>query len=105
MAVCVRLIWYWKSCSHVHPILKYESYEATTLADLLNDWNLTLPERQERVREWNHSIEEAYNQGQMSEEAVLAAIEPVPSKVEVPQEKLDSGSMIFNDDKNISDLV
>ena len=59
-------------------------FQATTLESLIDDWNATLPERTEMVKEWNKEIESQWRSGMLEHQTVLDSIEPLPRKLEVP---------------------
>ena len=58
--------------------------QATTLESLINDWNDTLAERTEMVKEWNQEIESKWRSGAIESKTVLDSLEPLPQKLEVP---------------------
>lgn len=59
-------------------------YEATTLKDLIKDWNETLPQRLSMVKEHNASIEEKYRSGKISAEAAQKLLHDLPTLVKDP---------------------
>ena len=58
--------------------------EATTIDDLVFQWNESLETRKAQVKEFNKDIIQRFNRGELRPECVEAALEPEPERLKPP---------------------